>query len=91
MFGIRGGNFIYRACNIWARVWYFMIGIRHKAIFEAPHNNHGHYIFVANHCSYMDIPAVVRTIQQPVRVSANLKCWEVPDIWHYLQGCGNRC
>ena len=55
-----------------------MIGIRHKAIFEAPHNNHGHYIFVANHCSYMDIPAVVRTIQQPVRVLGKSEMLKYP-------------
>lgn len=67
-FGIKGGNLVYKTCNIWARAWYFLIGIRHKEIHEVPHRHDNHYIFVANHWSYMDIPAVVRTVQQPVRV-----------------------
>lgn len=78
MFGIKGGNLVYRVCNIWARVWYFTICIRHKTIFEAPHNKNGHYIFVANHCSYMDIPAVVRTIDQPVRVLGKYEMVKYP-------------
>lgn len=67
-FGIKGGNLIYKVCHIWARLWYIMIGIRHANIYETAHNKDAHYIFVANHCSYMDIPAAVRSINQPVRV-----------------------
>ncbi len=68
LFGkIKGGNLVYAACNIWARIWYGLIGVHHKEIFEEPHNKNLQYIFVANHISYMDIPAFVRSLHQLVR------------------------
>lgn len=68
MCGIKGGNLVYVTCNIWARIWYGLIGVHHVEIHEAPPDRKARYIFVANHRSYMDIPAVVRSIRQPVRV-----------------------
>jgi 1-acyl-sn-glycerol-3-phosphate acyltransferase len=65
---VKGGNLIYTICNGWAIAWYTLIGIRHKEIYEAPHDRTRQYIFVANHISYMDIPCIVHSIHQPVRV-----------------------
>lgn len=67
-FGVKGGNMVYLFCNIWARVWYGCIFIRHKEIYKGDHDRSKQYIFVANHSSYMDIPALVRCMHQPVRV-----------------------
>lgn len=75
---IRGGNLIYKACKIWGYTWYFLIGIRHKNIYEVPHNFSGQYIFVANHISYMDIPPIVVAMNQPVRVLAKYELSKVP-------------
>lgn len=75
---IKGGNFIYKVCRMWGYVWYFLIGIRHKNIFEVPYNTSGKYIFVANHISYMDIPPIVIAINQPVRVLAKYELSKVP-------------
>jgi 1-acyl-sn-glycerol-3-phosphate acyltransferase len=69
LFGkIRSGNLVYKACNVWGRAWYFFIGIRHREIYEVPHDKNRQYIFVANHSSYMDIPCIVMCMHQPVRV-----------------------
>jgi len=65
---VRGGNAMYVIMNWWARAWFFCIGIWHKEIYEAPLNKKGQYIFVANHISYMDIPAAVRSLHQPIRI-----------------------
>lgn len=65
---VRGGNAMYVIMNWWARAWYFCIGIRHKEIYEAPLDKSRQYIFVANHISYMDIPAAVRSLHQPLRI-----------------------
>ncbi len=65
---IKGGNLVYIVCRIWGICWYFLVGIRHKEIYEAPHDRNKQYIFVANHSSYLDIPSVVRCMHQPVRV-----------------------
>lgn len=75
---IEGGNFIYRVCNIWGDAWYFLIGIRQRNQYETPHDKSKPYIFVANHISYLDIPAIVKTIRQPVRILAKAEMSKVP-------------
>lgn len=75
---IKGGNFIYKVCKAWGYTWYFFIGIRHKNIYEVPHDVTGQYIFVANHISYMDIPPVVMALNQPVRILAKYELSKVP-------------
>ncbi|HPH23827.1 MAG TPA: lysophospholipid acyltransferase family protein [Chitinophagaceae bacterium] len=83
-FGIKGGNFIYIVCKIWARTWYLFVGIQHKEIFETPHNNQQQYIFVANHISYMDIPPIVCSAKQPIRVLGKYEMVKVPIFgWIY--------
>lgn len=79
LFGrIKGGNFIYKICKTWGFLWYFLIGVRHKNIYEVPQNLSTQYIFVANHISYMDIPPIVMAITQPVRVLAKYELSKVP-------------
>jgi 1-acyl-sn-glycerol-3-phosphate acyltransferase len=69
LFGkITAGNLVYTTCNVWGRIWYFLIGIQHKEIYEVQHDRKKQYIFVANHSSYMDIPSIVMCMHQPVRV-----------------------
>ncbi len=69
LFGkITAGNLVYTTCNVWGKIWYFLICIKHKEIYEVPHDRAKQYIFVANHSSYMDIPCIVMCMHQPVRV-----------------------
>lgn len=75
---IKGGNFIYKVLQIWGYVWYFLIGIRHKNIYEVPPDFTRQYIFVANHISYIDIPPIVVAMNQPVRVLAKYELSKVP-------------
>lgn len=75
---IRGGNYIYKVCKVWGYAWYFLIGIRHKNIYEVPQDFNGQYIFVANHISYMDIPPIVVAMNQPVRVLAKYELSKIP-------------
>ncbi len=65
---ITAGNLVYKTCRVWGITWYFLIGIRHKEIYETPHDKNKQYIFVANHSSYMDIPCIVMCMHQPLRV-----------------------
>lgn len=84
MFGIKGGDFIYRLCRIWARSWYITVGIIHKEIYEVPHNKNSQYIFVGNHVSYLDIPPVVSAIHQPVRALGKYEMVKIPVFgWIY--------
>ncbi len=74
----RGGNFVYTACKYWAVTWYFLIGLRHKEIYESPHDKSKQYIFVANHISYVDIPAAVRVVHQPFRILGKYEMVKYP-------------
>jgi len=79
LFGrMKGGNFIYRICWIWADIWMFLLGIRHKNLYETPLNKNGQYIFVANHSSYLDIPILMKAIRQPVRVLGKMEMAKIP-------------
>ena len=81
---VTGGNMVYFFCKVWARAWYFLIGIRHHEIFEAPHLTGKQYIFVANHISYMDIPPIVAGIHQPIRALGKMEMVKVPVFgWIY--------
>lgn len=75
---IRGGNFIYRMCSFWGDAWFLLIGIRHKNLYESPHDKSKQYIFVANHISYLDAPVIVKTLRQPVRVLGKIEMARVP-------------
>ena len=81
---IRGGNIIYQLCRGWATAWYFLTGIRHAEIYEAPHDRSRQYIFVANHISYMDIPPIVLIAHQPMRILGKYEMVKVPVFgWIY--------
>jgi len=81
---VNGGNMIYQLCRAWGTAWYFLIGIKHKEIYEHPHDRSRQYIFVANHISYMDIPPIVLIAHQPVRVLGKYEMVKVPVFgWIY--------
>ncbi len=74
----KGGNFVYTACKGWAIFWYFVTGVRYKEIHETPHDVSKQYIFVANHISYMDIPAAMLAVHQPVRILGKYEMVKYP-------------
>jgi 1-acyl-sn-glycerol-3-phosphate acyltransferase len=81
---IHGGNMIYQLCRAWAHAWYFCVGIRHKEIYETPHDRSRQYIFVANHISYMDIPPIVLIAHQPLRILGKYEMVKIPVFgWIY--------
>jgi 1-acyl-sn-glycerol-3-phosphate acyltransferase len=75
---IRGGNLIYKACMIWGDIWFFLIFIRHKNIYEQPITKGQSYIFIANHISYLDSPIIVMALRQPVRPLGKVEMTKVP-------------
>jgi 1-acyl-sn-glycerol-3-phosphate acyltransferase len=84
MFGLKGGNMIYKICNYWAIVWYATVGIFHKEIYEAHHDKSKQYIFVGNHISYLDIPPVILSIHQPFRALGKYEMVKIPVFgWIY--------
>ena len=76
---IRGGNFIYKLCHLWADFFLLMIGIFHRNIYEVPHNWSKQHVFVFNHISYMDIPILLKSIRrQKIRILGKAEMAKVP-------------
>lgn len=75
---IKGGNMVYRLCMLWADLWFPMIGIWYKRIYEAPHDKSKQYIFVTNHISYLDAAIIPKAYRQPVRPLGKVEMSKVP-------------
>ncbi len=74
---IKGGNLLYNACTLWADIWFVLLFIRHKNIYEQPLKSQS-YIFVSNHISYFDIPVIVKAFRRPVRPLGKAEITKVP-------------
>jgi 1-acyl-sn-glycerol-3-phosphate acyltransferase len=75
---IKGGNMIMRLCMLWADIWFFLIVIRHKKIYEVPHDKKRSYIFLSNHISYLDAAMIPKAYRQPVRPLGKVEMSRVP-------------
>jgi 1-acyl-sn-glycerol-3-phosphate acyltransferase len=75
---IRGGNLIYKACRVWGDIWFAVIFIRHRNIYEQSLRKKESYIFIANHISYIDSPIIVKTFRQPIRALGKVEMSKIP-------------
>ena len=75
---IRGGNMIIRLCMFWADLWFPLVFIWPKRIFESPHDRSRPYIFVSNHISYLDAAVLVKAYRQPIRPLGKVEMSKAP-------------
>ena len=75
---IKGGNLIFRLCMLWADIWFPVIFVWIRRIFEVPHDKTKQYIFVSNHISYLDSAVLVKAFRQPVRPLGKVEMAKVP-------------
>lgn len=75
---IRGGNLVYEACKVWADLWFALVFIRHRNLYEEPLKEHQSYIFVANHISYLDSAIIPKTFRKPLRPLGKVEMTKVP-------------
>jgi 1-acyl-sn-glycerol-3-phosphate acyltransferase len=75
---VRGGNLLYAAIKLWADVWFPLIFIRHRNIYEEPLKAHRSYIYVANHISYLDSALIPKVWRKPVRPLGKVEMTRVP-------------
>lgn len=75
---IRGGNMVLRLCMLWADIWFPLVLIFHKKIYEVPHDKSKSYIFVSNHISYLDAAIIVKAYRQPLRPLGKVEMSKVP-------------
>jgi 1-acyl-sn-glycerol-3-phosphate acyltransferase len=75
----RGGNFMYILCRIWSDFMFFMLGIFHRTIYETAHDPGKQYVFVFNHISFLDIPALFKSIRrQHFRILGKAEMARIP-------------
>jgi len=86
-FGMKGTNVNYRVVNLWAKSWFFLIGIRHKIIYDKPHDKNKQYVFISNHKSYMDAPSIALSINQPFRVLGQHETSSIPLLGYIWKTC----
>ena len=76
---IRGGNFIYKLCQLWAALNLKLWGIFHSIYYQAPHDSKKQYVFVFNHISYMDIPILMIAFKnQHFRILGKAELSKIP-------------
>jgi 1-acyl-sn-glycerol-3-phosphate acyltransferase len=75
---IRGGNLIWRLCMLWGDIWFPLILVWTKRIYETPHDKSKPYIFVSNHISFIDAAYLVKVFRQPVRPLAKIEMTKIP-------------
>ncbi|MGN6495569.1 MAG: lysophospholipid acyltransferase family protein [Agriterribacter sp.] len=80
---IKGGNLIYRICMLWADLWFPLVGIFHRNVYEAPHHPKRAYIFVTNHISFLDAAIIVKAYRQPVRALGRKETAAIP-VFGYI-------
>lgn len=75
----KGGNLVIHLCRFWSDYWLFVIGVRNKNIVEEPIDPNQHYVFVSNHVSYLDIPAIFQGIRKnSIRVLGKIEMSKIP-------------
>ena len=67
-----------RLCMLWADLWFPLIFIWHKKIYEVPHDKKKSYIFVSNHISYLDAAILVKAFRQPFRPLGRVEMSKLP-------------
>ena len=76
---VRGGNIIYKLCQLWTDCIIPCWGIFHTNIYESPHDTSRPCVFVFNHLSFMDAPALLKAIRrQHFRVLGKAELAKVP-------------
>lgn len=80
---ITGGNIIYKLCNLWADLWFFLVFIHHKNYYEQELDKDKQYIFVGNHLSYLDAPLLAKTIRRSIRALGRIELSNTP-VFGYI-------
>jgi 1-acyl-sn-glycerol-3-phosphate acyltransferase len=79
LFGrVAGGNFILWLCKLWGDLWFPLIFIFQKKIFDSPHDKSRTYIYVTNHSSYLDAAILPRAYPHPFRPLGKVEMSRIP-------------
>src|ERR1019366_8539419 len=85
----RTGNSQHRIARIWGRMVLAVSFIHVRAEGLEKLDPHGSYVFVANHASFMDIPAILSRLPYQFRFFAKKGLFRIPFLGTHLQRAGH--
>jgi 1-acyl-sn-glycerol-3-phosphate acyltransferase len=88
-FADRTGNWAHQVARLWGKMLLAVSFIRVSASGVEKLDPRGTYIFVANHASYMDIPAVLSKLPQQFRFFAKKGLYRIPFLGWHLRRTGH--
>jgi 1-acyl-sn-glycerol-3-phosphate acyltransferase len=85
----RTGRSQHYLARIWGRMLLAVSFIRVRVEGLEKLDPHGTYVFVANHASYMDIPALLSTLPHQFRFFAKKALYKIPFLGTHLRRAGH--
>ena len=83
------GNWQHRMARIWGRILLAVSLIRVRVRGLQKLNPRANYVFVSNHASYMDIPALLAYLPFQFRFFAKKSLYKIPFLGWHLQRAGH--
>jgi len=83
------GNWQHRMARIWGRMLLAVSFIRVRVEGLEKLDPHANYVFVSNHASYMDIPALLSTLPHQFRFFAKKSLYRIPFLGWHLKRAGH--
>jgi len=85
----RSGNSAHQVARVWARILLAVSFIRVRVEGLEKLDRKANYVFVANHGSYMDIPAVLANLPYQFRFFAKTGLYQIPFLGWHLKWAGH--
>jgi 1-acyl-sn-glycerol-3-phosphate acyltransferase len=85
----RTGHAAHRVARIWGKILLAVSFIRVRSEGVEKLDPDGSYVFVANHASYMDIPALLSVLPQQYRFFAKSGLYRIPFLGWHLRWAGH--
>jgi len=85
----RSGNTAHRVARVWGKILLAVSFIRISSSGVGKLDPKGTYVFVANHASLMDIPAVLSQLPQQFRFLAKKGLYRIPFLGWHLRWAGH--
>ena len=85
----RSGNSAHQVARLWAKLLLAESFIRVRVEGLEKLDRHGNYVFVSNHASFMDIPAILSTLPQQFRFFAKKGLFRIPFLGWHLRWAGH--
>ena len=82
------GDWTYRVARIWSRGALLTSGVRVRSRFQAPVDENRQFVFMANHRSLFDIPALIASLPGQARFMAKKGLFQIPIFGWALRAGG---